>query len=216
MGTLERRAREREETRTMILDAARELFVERGVEAVTMRAIATRIEYTPTAIYHHFRDKHTLLVELCVADFQRLGHVFQRLGQVADPVERLRHFGVAYVEFGLANPSHYRFMFMTERDPLVEAAAHQHDHPDEDAYAMLRATVAEAIAQGRLRPECDDADLLAQMLWSGVHGLVSLHITKQGADWIEWRDAASTARTLVDAMTRGILRDPTELAPLAR
>src|SRR5688500_15821418 len=106
----------------MILDAARELFVERGVEAVTMRAVAERIEYTPTAIYHHFRDKHTLLVELCVTDFRRLGHVFQRLGRVADPIDRLRHFGNAYVEFGLANPSHYRFMFMTERDPVVEAA----------------------------------------------------------------------------------------------
>lgn len=199
----------------MILDAARELFVEHGVEAVTMRAIAQRIEYTPTAIYHHFRDKHALLVELCVVDFQRLGHVFQRLGQVADPVERLRRFGLAYVAFGLASPSHYRFMFMTQREPLDEAAAHKRMHPEEDAYALLRGTCAQAIATGRLRPEHDDADALAQMLWAGVHGVVSLRITKQGESWIAWRDAADTARAVVDAMTRGILRDPTELAPLA-
>ena len=198
----------------MILDAARELFVERGVEAVTMRAIAQRIEYTPTAIYHHFRDKHALLVELCVLDFQRLGHLFRRLGEIADPVERVRRFGLAYVEFGLANPSHYRFMFMTERDPLVEAAAHKHEHPEEDAYALLRATVAQAIAEGRFREGCDDADLIAQTLWSGVHGLVSLHITKKGEQWIDWRAAPHTARTLVDAMARGLLKDPDSLAPL--
>jgi AcrR family transcriptional regulator len=214
VGTLERRAREREETRTMILDAARELFVEHGVEAVTMRAIAQRIEYTPTAIYHHFRDKHALLVELCVVDFQQLGHVFQRLGRVTDPVDRLRHFGVSYVEFGLTSPNHYRFMFMTERPPLDEAEAHKRMRPEEDAYSLLRATAAEAIAAGRLRPEHDDADAVAQMLWSAVHGVVALRITKKGESWIEWRDAARTARAVVDTMTRGMLRDPAELAPI--
>jgi AcrR family transcriptional regulator len=214
VGTLERRAREREETRTMILDAARELFVERGVEAVTMRAIAQRIEYTPTAIYHHFRDKHALLVELCVMDFQRLGHVFQRLERVADPVERLRRFGLAYAEFGLTNPSHYRFMFMTERPALDEAAAHDRLHPEEDAYTMLRATCAQAVAGGRLRPEWDDPEALAQMLWSAVHGAVSLRITKKGEAWIDWRDAARTARATVETMVRGIVRDPDALPSL--
>ena len=72
MGTLERRARARDTIRTKILDAARDLFARDGVEAVTMRAIARRIEYTPTTIYHHFRDKHTLLVELCRIDMASL------------------------------------------------------------------------------------------------------------------------------------------------
>jgi AcrR family transcriptional regulator len=208
MGTLERRAREREETRTMILDAARELFVERGVEAVTMRAIAQRIEYTPTAIYHHFRDKHALLVELCVIDFQALAHAFQRIGRIEDPVERLRRIGAAYAEFGLSNPSHYRFMFMTQREPLDETLAHKRLNPEEDAYAMLRATVAEAIGTGRLRPECDDPEGVAQMLWATVHGIVSLHITKHGETWVAWRDARRTALSMIDAMLRGLLRDP--------
>ncbi|HEY1434684.1 MAG TPA: helix-turn-helix domain-containing protein, partial [Thermoanaerobaculia bacterium] len=50
MGTIERRERERQELRDRILDAARELFVEQGYDAVTMRKIAERIEYSPTAI----------------------------------------------------------------------------------------------------------------------------------------------------------------------
>ncbi|HKO02638.1 MAG TPA: helix-turn-helix domain-containing protein, partial [Thermoanaerobaculia bacterium] len=41
----------------MILDAARELFATEGYDAVTMRRIADRIEYSPTAIYFHFNDK---------------------------------------------------------------------------------------------------------------------------------------------------------------
>lgn len=192
----------------MILDAARELFVERGVESVTMRAIAQRIEYTPTAIYHHFRDKQALLVELCVVDFQALGHAFQRIGRIEDPVERLRRIGMAYTAFGLENPSHYRFLFMTQRETVDEVVAHERLHPEEDAYEILRETVTETIAAGRLRPEHDDAESVAQMLWAGVHGVVSLHITKQKEAWIDWRDARTTARHVVDTLLRGILRDP--------
>src|ERR1700751_6037572 len=57
LGTTERRERERQELRSRILDAARELFAEQGYDAVTMRGIAERIEYSPTAIYFHFKDK---------------------------------------------------------------------------------------------------------------------------------------------------------------
>src|SRR5919202_4998419 len=98
MGTRERRAREREETRERILDAAREMFAAQGVEAVTMRAIADRIEYTPTAIYHHFRDKQALISELCDRDYRSLAHHFQRIGRPHAPVERPRALGMAYAE----------------------------------------------------------------------------------------------------------------------
>ncbi|HEY8369587.1 MAG TPA: helix-turn-helix domain-containing protein, partial [Thermodesulfobacteriota bacterium] len=61
MGTIERRERERAATRAKILDAARELFVSEGYDAVTMRRIADRIEYTAAALYRHFPDKRALL-----------------------------------------------------------------------------------------------------------------------------------------------------------
>src|SRR5262245_40498087 len=111
MGTLERRTRERTITRQKILDAARDLFVESGYEATTMRAVADRIEFTPTAIYHHFKNKEALLVELCKLDFRSLGHAFQKIGRIEDPLERIEKIGEAYVNFALENPMQYRFMF---------------------------------------------------------------------------------------------------------
>src|SRR5262245_29715695 len=113
MGTKERRARALQETRDRILDAAREVFVKEGVEAVTMRAIADRIEYTATAIYHHFRDKNALLRELAQHDLRALVHAFGRIGRIEDPIERLRHIGYTYIRFGLENQNHYRFLFMS-------------------------------------------------------------------------------------------------------
>jgi len=203
MGTKERRLRERQETRDRILDAAREMFVKDGVEAVTMRAIAKKIEYTPTAIYHHFEDKHALLRELAEHDTRKLTHAFQRIGKIEDPVERLRRIGYAYIRFGLENPSHYRFLFMTRSPEKSEA---KKKHPEESAYAFLRETVVAAIASGRIRPELTDPDELSVICWSVAHGTVSLTIVFEDDDWLSWPDAAHAGEQAIDAMMRGLLR----------
>src|SRR5437660_10594166 len=101
MGVKERREREKSETRDKILDAARELFVTEGFEGVSMRRVAEKIEYSPTAIYVHFADKNELFHELCREDFARLQEVMTSPSMAVDPVERLRQIGRNYVEFGV-------------------------------------------------------------------------------------------------------------------
>ena len=205
MGPKERREREREEIRTRILDAARELFANEGVESVTMRRIADRIEYSPTAIYFHFRDKEALLAELCDSDFRSFAHGFLEIAQIADPVERLRAAGEAYVSFGLNNPSHYRLMFMTPK--TTEASTIAKGNPEEDSYAFLKGIVAELMAQGRFRDDITDIDLAAQVMWSAMHGLVSLEIAKCKDEWVEWRPVEERAKTVSDMMIRGLLKE---------
>src|SRR5262245_8666913 len=112
MGTKDRRQRERAAVRAKILDAARELFVTQGVEAVTMRKIAEKIDYTATALYTHFADKDALLRALCDADFLKLRGAFERIARMDDPIERLRKLGKEYVRFALEYPNHYKLMFM--------------------------------------------------------------------------------------------------------
>jgi AcrR family transcriptional regulator len=205
MGSAERRTRERAGTRQRILDAAREMFVERGYEATTMRAIADRIEYTPTAIYHHFLNKEALLAELCTADFRALGTAFQKIGRIEDPIERLRRTGQAYVEFGLRHPMQYQFMFMTQKPIEIVGAARGTD-PSQGAYAFLRETCADVIATGRLRPEYQDPDELALMAWSALHGFLSLRIVKRESDWLRWGDPKTSALRICDALLEGALR----------
>ena len=90
MGIKERREREKAEIREKILDAARELFVSEGYEAVTMRKIADKIEYSPTAIYLHFKDKEAVMRELCDDDFLALAKQLPADRRDRRPVERLR------------------------------------------------------------------------------------------------------------------------------
>ena len=210
MGSNERRTRQRAETRRKILDAARDMFVEHGYEATTVRAIAEQIEYTPAGLYHHFPSKDAILSELCTADFRALAAAFLRIGRIEDPVERLLRIGEAYVAFALEHPMQYQLMFMT-RHPMALDKSLTRGDPSEDAYAFLRQTCADVIATGRLRPDFQDPDELAQMFWSALHGLLALHIAKRNGDerngdeWIEWRDARATAARICDVMLRGVL-----------
>jgi AcrR family transcriptional regulator len=203
LGPKERREREREEIRTMILDAARELFASEGVESVTMRRIADRIEYSPTAIYFHFRDKEALLAELCDCDFRAFAQGFRKIATIPDPVERLRAAGAAYVDFGLSNPSHYRLMFMTPKS--AESKNVEKGNPEEDAYAFLKTIVAELMAKGRFRDDITDVDLAAQTIWSAVHGLVSLEIAKCNDSWVEWKPMPDRAHAVIEMIIKGML-----------
>jgi hypothetical protein len=81
-----------------------------------------------------------------------------------------------------------------------------HGDPSEDAYAFLRETCAETIAAGRLRPEFQDAEEVAQMAWAAMHGVVALHIAKGDDQAIPWRDARETAAHACAALMRGLLR----------
>ncbi len=71
MGVKERRDREKEELRQKILDAAVELIARDGHEALTIRKLASRIEYSPRTIYLYFADKETLLEDVVEEGFRR-------------------------------------------------------------------------------------------------------------------------------------------------
>jgi AcrR family transcriptional regulator len=205
MGTTERRERERLETRGRILDAARELFVELGYDAVTMRKVAEKAEYSATAIYHHFDDKKDLLRELCDQDFRQLASRFTEFAGVADPIEKLRAVGRAYIDFGLAFPNHYRLMFMTAHEVMDSCESHlKKGVPEEDAYAFVRQAVEQCIAAKRFRPELSDVDLVTQAFWAAGHGVASLIIAKGKDPWCEWRAPEEIARVLVENVIRGM------------
>lgn len=209
MGVVERRERERTELREKILDAARELFISEGYEGVSMRKVAQKIEYSPTAIYVYFADKDDLFQQLCHEDFAKLAEVFQRAGDVSSPLERLKQIGRTYAEFGRQYPNHYKLMFMTPHPPqaLDESDREIKGNPERDAYAFLKGTVEQAIAGGCLLPEFSDAELISQTLWAAVHGAISLQIAKCNDEWVDWRGFELRIETILEVTLRGIRRE---------
>jgi AcrR family transcriptional regulator len=209
MGVKERRAREKSETRDKILDAARELFVTEGYEGVSMRRVAEKIEYSPTAIYVYFADKQELFHELCQQDYARLAEVFQSSAMSSDPIERVKQIGRTYTEFGVRYPNHYKFMFMTPHPPHEpdEEDREVMGNPEVDAYAFLKRAVQRAIDAERFREELQDAELISQTLWAAVHGVIALNIAKCSDPWVDWRPLQQRAEIMLDVTLRGLVRE---------
>ena len=147
-----------------------------------MRAIAEEAGVAPPSIYLHFADKAELLFEVCERHFAALDATTQEAAhQAGDPFEALLRRGMAYIEFGLANPEHYRILFMGKpsttptawlSDKLSEAAAFGH----------LLEDVERCIEAGSIRAGTDPF-LAAVGLWMAVHGTVSLMIAKPDFPW---------------------------------
>jgi AcrR family transcriptional regulator len=171
MGSTERRARAKVALRQQILDAARELFVRDGYDAVSMRRIAARIEYSPTAIYLHFPDKQSILTALCDETWDKLStRLATHFTRSSDPLARLRDGLRIYVDFGLAHPHHYTVsLLLKPRDERTEPTAGHR------AFAFLQAAVAGAMASGGIRT--GEVATTSQALWAACHGLVALLIT---------------------------------------
>jgi AcrR family transcriptional regulator len=207
MGSKERRDREREAVRDKILRAARDLFAKKGYEEVTMRGIARRIEYTPTALYHHFPSKQALVTELCRRDLQMLAEHLSSKTPERDPLQRIVRIGEAYLRFAEQYPSQYRFLFMTTLPSLTSKRSGRNPPPEAAGYAVLRAACQVAIDQGCLRKEFTDVDEVAQLMWAPLHGLISLHLVKKERGWVPLCDLRDTARRLMEVLVRGVARD---------
>ena len=199
---------ERQQLRTLIIDAARNLFVTRGVEAVTMREIAKRIDYSATSIYLHFADKEAVLRAILDVDMLALATSLNTILQIADPVERMQALGYGYAEFALSFPNHYRLMFMAERNPCdPEKSSLQKNNAEQDAYFLLKTVVNDVYLAGRFKAELQDVDLIAQVIWAGVHGVCSLEINMARDKWVNWADISARLQLMQTVLIRGLLRE---------
>lgn len=200
MGIAQRRERERNSLRQDIMDAATTMFAEEGFERVSMRKLADRVEYSPTAIYLHFRDKDALFQAVCEAAFKQLVVRLdkQRRKFAGDPLANLRAGLKAYIEFGLKHPDQYMVAFMSR--------AHGAQVPFEasagaEAFGYLQRAVTECIEAKIFRSV--HPELTAQVLWMSVHGLVSLLIAKAG---FPFAPKAALIEAQLDLLLDGLAR----------
>jgi AcrR family transcriptional regulator len=170
-----RRASSHAATRRAILDATRELLVQQGYEALSLRRVAERIGYTATTIYRYFPDKDALVY---AATDQAFEQFTARLSSISapesSPFDVLEQMALAYMDFGLSHPAHYRLLFMTRPDLMWRRAPGQSSSRME-RFGMLRAAVAQALATKSMSNRRVLA--AANALWAITHGTVALALT---------------------------------------
>jgi AcrR family transcriptional regulator len=175
-GSAARRERGKLELRKQILEAATTLFETQGYEAFSLRQVAEHIGYSPTAIYLHFKDKNALLLNVAYEGFKTFGErLHAAFSSTNEPVERLRALGDAYARFAFDFPLHYRLMFM-QRIEMLEAEPPEGHERVIDSFGLLLEAVKLAMDAGRV--ERRDPRAVSALLWSALHGIVSLSFTQ--------------------------------------
>lgn len=156
--------------RQALLEAARGLINEAGVEKLTLREVARRAGVTTGAPYHHFADKAELVYALARESLEELDRVSQAaLEGIHEPREQLRAIGVAYVLYAVDHPAEFRLMFRPEMGAPFDFA----DPGTAPVFRILIRVVAACRAAAGVAGN-DGLDAAAISAWSLVHGLAAL------------------------------------------
>lgn len=157
-----------------------------AVEAVTLRAVAREAGVSAPAVYGHFADLEALLDAVVDEGFDRLGAaIADAVAPLTGAEERLVAGCRAYVAVGLAAPARYRAMFGPRR---VRGA---------EAFGLLVDAVTACVAAGCSESSDPAAD--AALLWTALHGLVTLRAA--GPDPV-WPDLDGQVRALAARLAR--------------
>ena len=191
--------------RALLQEAARTIQLQ-GVERLTLRAVADRLGVSRTALYRHFADKSTLLAGVAAEGFRTLATVTLAAWQeTGTGLDGLAAMGIAYVDFAVTHPSHYRVMF----GGSVDAGAKDptFDQDASWAFEVLVTALVTLQTDGLIRT--GDPVQLAQFVWATVHGVAMLGIDgklqHQDADAMDLaRFAVGRIQASLTAMDNGL------------
>jgi AcrR family transcriptional regulator len=153
-------------SREAIVEAARALLEESGLDAVVMTAVAERVGVRGPSLYKHVADRSALIRavgDLVTADLRA---TLDRSMSTGDPAADLRALALAYRAFVQANPNGYGLLF-AHLEPDLQ--------PDPVAVADLGRPIVATVARlngGEGRDELESGRTL--VAWA--HGFVSMEL----------------------------------------
>ncbi len=211
MSTEDRRKREREERQALILEGARSLFLEKGVENTSVQDIADRVELSKPAIYLYFQDKTELMRAVFEGSFDILMESLKKAsaGQTSG-LDKLEALSIAFRHFMHDFPDELYFARFIETvipSPQAHASGEwpywNHKELMDDLVASFRLGVAD----GSLRPDLDPqktAVLAVDLITSYLQRLSRNHHLMRELSGYDIEDFIDN---LFDILIRGI-RNP--------
>lgn len=190
--------------RQALLEAGAELVEEKGIAAVSLRAVAKAAGVSHTAPYRHFDDKNSMLCGIAETGFRLLG---QRLKEAVaahtgDPGQQLTAAGVAYVELAIEHPRMHNLMFggVLADDSVNDSL----EETSNQSFQGLVDIISRGQQEGRFRE--GDTDELALTAWSVVHGFSMLVATRSLDHRAKSREAKlALAQRVADNLLNGVL-----------
>ncbi|OYU43708.1 MAG: TetR family transcriptional regulator [Burkholderiales bacterium PBB4] len=152
------------------IEAAQAVIAEHGIEKLSLRDVARRLNVSHQAPYKHYPSRDHLLAEVLRRCFRRFTLALNGRNRSMEPIEDMRALGASYLNFALQNPLEYRLMFGTPW-PEVEAS------PDllvdsRHSFNVLREALTPLYAA--TGASADEIDTDAMFVWSSMHGLATI------------------------------------------
>jgi AcrR family transcriptional regulator len=182
-----------------ILDAARDLFVAEGYENVSIRKIAERVEYSPSAIYGYFAGKEDIFFALAETGFRLFFRSMKAVKRSADPLETLRRAFWQYYQFSKTQPEYFALMFVDRHVPRIsrewERLEFMRQGRDEIAKLVQR-----CIETG-VFPRSANPDAVFHILAAAIHGASAIRLSDR---FIPRDTADALAHDVLDAAIAGL------------
>ena len=160
--------------RELILEAAKQVFAEQGLEGASLRAIAVRAGYTPAALYFHFDSKEAIYAEVLKASLMSLGSAVGRaVAQTKTSQQKLKAAAMSFFRFYAENPRDLDLGFYLFRGGMKPAGlGHERDEKLNAALEASLQPIAEAAIE--LGASRQRANLLMVDCFAHATGLLLL------------------------------------------
>ena len=195
MGSKERIQRLKDDTRVNILDAALKIVKEDGWQALSMRKIADKIEYTAPIIYEYFPNKEGILLELTRQGYVILGKVIKTAkNKLTKPDEQLEAMWIAYWNFAFKQKEYYQLMYGVD----MICCEQKKSMPEAE---FLDGLFFDTIKNLMIAEQPEEEVICRKYytFWSIIHGLISINMVNRG------RDEEMNQHILRDAL-KGIIK----------
>jgi AcrR family transcriptional regulator len=179
MGTSERKEREKEQKKMLILESAEELILEKGLDHLHMDEVAERAEVSKGSLYHYFKNKTDLVLGICNKATNMLSsEISDVLTRDLPGIDMVYTIGATFLNFVRSQPEFFRSMRffdnLKDTDQLGESEYIEmcQSNMDTSFTSMVRA-IQIGMQDGSIN-DSYDAKELAILLWSTSHGMVNL------------------------------------------
>lgn len=187
---------ETEKIRQTLIQGALSLYLEEGMESLSLRQIAKRVGLSHTVGYRYFANKEALVAEMrraCILEFKAAA-IPSTASDESDPIARIRAALMSLLEFGSTQPAKYRLIFSDSQPDLTEYPSLLAQRWE--VFASCVDLVQDAIDQKHMQ---GDALMFSHGLWSLLHGMLSLHAANQLVHGLSLREMAAP---LIDTFLR--------------
>ena len=179
MTTAQRRAREKARRQQEILEAAREVFFEKGIHRATMDDVAAQAEISKGTVYLYFQSKESILAHLLLEGLSILLSQLEAAYAPQEPLsaeQHLRQLVEAYWQFSQTHPSYLRLLLALDRGRFRERVAAEMYQQILTESARGLELAAKAIRQGVEEGAftADDPLLAAGVLWGALNGALTV------------------------------------------